>query len=203
MMKLYGAMPSPFVRMVRVCALELGLDDAVSLVLASGHPLDAGTLPLAENPLGKIPALARDGGPALYDSRVICQYLSDYAGGGLYPPAPRHWETLTLEATGCGIMDAAVLMVYEVRCRPEEARSSDWVEAQWEKIARSLDALEERWLPHLAGPVDMGAIAVGVALEYLDFRQSDRDWRKSRKGLADWQAGFSKRSSMQQTQPSD
>ena len=89
-----------------------------------GTPVAPGTMPVTRNPLGKIPVLEREDGPALYDSRVICRYLDDLAGGGLYPEKPRLWETLTLEATGDGMMEAAVLMVYEERTRPEEKRST-------------------------------------------------------------------------------
>jgi glutathione S-transferase len=151
---------------------------------------------VALNPLGKIPTLERAGGPALYDSRVICRYLDDLAGGRLYPEKPRLWETLTLEATAHGVAEAAVLMVYEERLRPEEARSEAWVEGQWAKVARALDALEARWMSHLAGPLDMGQIATGCALGYLDFRHGRRDWRAGRPALAAWEAKFAARPAM-------
>ena len=155
---------------------------------------------LARHPLGKIPALERDDGPALYDSRVICRFLDDRAAANLYP-AQRLWEVLTLEATADGIMDAAVLMVYESRVRPEENRFAPWVDGQWAKIGRALDALDQRWLSHLNGPLDMGQIAVGVALGYLDFRHADRGWRSGRPGLAAWAAVFAERPSMVATRP--
>lgn len=181
--------------------IELGLRDRVALVPTNGTPIDAGTLPVAQNPLGKIPALERDDGPTLYDSRVICRYLDDLGGNRLYPPTPALWEVLTLEATADGICDAAVLMVYETRLRPAEQRMADWVEAQWAKIARSLDALETLWLSHLHGPFGIGHIAVGCALGYLDLRMDDRHWREGRPGLAAWEAGIAARPSMQATRP--
>jgi glutathione S-transferase len=98
-------------------------------------------------------------------------------------------------------MDAAVLMVYESRVRPEENRFVPWVDGQWAKIGRALDALDQRWLSHLNGPLDMGQIAVGVALEYLDFRHADRGWRSGRPGLAAWAAVFAERPSMVATRP--
>jgi glutathione S-transferase len=180
---------------------ETGQVEAVELVPASGTPLDPGTAPLARNPLGKLPTLERDDGPALYDSRVITRYLDDRAGGRLYPPAPRLWETLTLEATGDGIMEAAVLMTYEARLRPEEHRSTPWVDGQWQKIDRAVDALEARWLAHLAGPLDAGQIAVACALGYLDFRHGARGWRASRPGLAAWEERFAARPAMLATRP--
>lgn len=200
-LRLYYSPTSPYARKVMVMLHETGLLGGVEIVPASGTPLAPGTMPVSRNPLGKIPALERPEGPALYDSRVICRYLSDRAGGALYPPAPGLWDTLTLEATGDGILDAALAMVYEARLRPEEIRFDPWVEGQWTKIARALDALEERWMAHLAGPTDIGGIAVGCALGYLDFRLDARGWRDGRPGLADWAARFGERESMKATVP--
>jgi glutathione S-transferase len=200
-MKLYHAPASPFVRKVMVLLHEAGAVDRVTIVTASGNPLDPGTIPVDRNPLGKIPALERPDGPTLYDSRVITRYLDDTLKAGLYPPAPRLWDTLVIEATGDGISEAAVLMRYEMQVRPEGTRSPEWADAQWQKISRALAALEERWLSHLAGPLDIGQIAVGVALGYLDLRHGDRDWRAQHPALAAWYAGFSARPSLVATAP--
>lgn len=200
-MKLYHAQASPFARMVMVVLHETGQAADVALVATEGSAVDPGSMPLGRNPLGKIPTLERADGPALYDSRVICRFLDDLGQGGLYPAGARLWETLTLEATAHGICDAAILMVYEARLRPEAIRHAPWVEGQWNKIARTLDALEGRWMSHLAGPLDIGQIATGCALEYLDFRHQDRDWRAGRPALAAWQAGFAKRPSLESTRP--
>ncbi len=200
-MRLFGSETSPFVRKVRVVVAETGQAAAVTLVQASGTALEPGSIPLAQNPLGKVPVLERPDGPALYDSRVICRYLDGLAGGRLTPAAPRLWESLTLEATADGILDAAILMVYETRLRSEDRRSTEWVEAQWGKIARTLDVLDARWIGHLAGPLDIGQIAVGCALGYLDFRHAARDWRAGRAALAQWEARFGERASMAATRP--
>lgn len=200
-MKLYHNPASPFVRKVMVMLHETGLAAGVELIPAAGHPTDAGTMPVAENPLGKLPTLVREDGPAIYDSRVICRYIDHRAGAGLYPDPPELWETLTLEATADGIMDAAILMVYETRSRPEERRHPDWVAGQWAKIARALDTVEARWMAHLHGPFDAAQIAMGCALGYLDFRLGDRDWRDGRAALAAWEAGFAARDSMTATAP--
>lgn len=200
-MKLYFAAASPFVRKVHIALIETGLIDHVEILPAMGHPTDPGTMPLTQNPLGKIPALERADGPALYDSRVICRYLSDLADGALYPQKPRLWETLTLEATGDGIMDAAVIMVYEKRSRSEDKHDQNWLDGQWAKVERSLQALEARWMSHLAGPLDMGQISVACALAYLDFRHAERDWRGSCPALAEWLAKFETRASFAQTKP--
>lgn len=200
-MKLYHAPASPFVRKVMVLLHEAKATERVTLVPAAGHPLEPGTMPVDRNPLGKIPALERPDGPTLYDSRVITRYLDDLLAARLYPAAPRLWDTLTIEATGDGMAESAVLMRYEVFVRPEPSRSPAWVEAQWTKIERAMAALEDRWMSHLAGPVDMGHIAVGCALGYVDFRHGERDWRTAHPALAAWFAAFDARPAMQATAP--
>lgn len=199
-MQLFHAAASPFVRKCMVVLHETEQLNDVELVAAEGTPVNSAKMPVAHNPLGKIPALQRPDGPAIYDSRVICQFLNARAGGALYPQA-RLWETLTLEATGDGIMEAAVLMVYEGRVRPEEMVYAPWVEGQWAKVERALDAVNTRWMSHLAGPLDAAHISIGCALGYLDFRHPDRDWRSSRDSLATWFAEFSERPSMASTAP--
>lgn len=201
MLRLHTSPTTPYGRKVMVMIRETGLDRDVEFVQSGGTPLDPANAPLAQNPLGKIPALERPDGPALYDSRVICRYLDDRAGGRLYPAKPRLWETLTLEATADGILDAALLMVYESRLRPEAIRFEDWVEGQWSKIARTLDAVEARWMAHLSGPLDIGQIALAVALSYLDFRHDARHWQAGRPALAAWHAAFAARDSMTATAP--
>ena len=201
-MKLYFALPSPFARKVRVCLIETGQEADVELVAAIGTPIDAGNMPTEHNPLGKIPCLLDDG-QALYDSRVITRYLDARAGGKLYPDDESLWTTMTLEALADGILDAAVLMVYEHRCRPRHLVCETWVEGQGEKVNRALEALEANWADHLEGRLDMGVISVGVALEYLDFRHPGLDWRSGRGRLSAWQAEFSRRPSMEATEPAD
>jgi len=200
MMQLYDNPASPFCRKVQVLLHETGQTGDVETVYAVGHPLAPEKMPLAQNPLGKIPALVREDGPAIYDSRVICRFLDARAGAGLYPES-HLWDVLTLEATADGIMDAAVLMVYEVRARPEELRYQAWVDAQWDKVARGLDAIGARWMGHLAGRLDMGQIAIACALGYLDFRHDARGWRQGRNELAAWYEEFAKRPSMVATVP--
>lgn len=199
-MHLISSPTSPFVRKVRVLLHETGLADRVSETPAATTPFATAPDVAAANPLGKIPALLREDGPALHDSRVICRYLDAQAGAQLYPEA-RLWNVLTLEAIADGIMEAAVLMVYEERLRPDPVRYEPWVEAQWAKIARALDALEGRWISHLSGPLDMGQIAVACALGYLDFRHGARAWRDGRPALGAWFDTFATRDSMIRTAP--
>ncbi len=199
-MKLISSGTSPFVRKVLVLLHETGQLDDIEIVTAATTPYDTAPEVASANPIGKIPALIRAEGPAIYDSRVICRYLDDRAQAGLYPDG-RLWETLTLEATADGIMEAAVLMVYEHKMRPGEAFVEAWVDAQWAKIERAVAALNARWMSHLRGPLDMGQVAVGCALAYLDFRHEDRGWRKGNDALDDWFAVFAERDSMVATRP--
>ena len=200
-MKLFHSQTSPYVRKVMVVLHETDQLDAIELRPAGGSPMaPAQGLPAA-NPLGKVPALERDEGPTLYDSRVICRYLDARAEAGLYPNGPRLWDALTLEATADGILDAALLMVYETRLRPETHQSEDWIEAQWNKVSQAVTAINSRWMSHLAGPLDIGQIAVGCALGYLDLRHSARHWRQGNGALDDWFAVFAERQSMKETRP--
>ena len=199
-MQLLTSATSPYCRKVEVLLLETGLDREVEKLGGSGTPLEPNAATASVNPLGKIPVLLRPDGPALYDSRVICRYLDARAGSALYPDAGI-WDVLTLEATADGILDAALLMVYETRLRPEDRRFDPWVDGQWTKIARALDVVGDRWLGHLRGPMTIGHIAVGCALGYLDFRHGARNWRAGRDALAEWFGTFSARPSMQATVP--
>lgn len=203
MLILHHSAASPYARKVMVLLHETDQAEAVTLVPAAGNPVEPGSMPVGLNPLGKIPALERADGCTLYDSRVICRYLAARRPEGalLYPPAPRLWEALTLEATADGMLDAALAMRYEVLLRPEESRLQGWTGGQWAKITRSLDALETRWMAHLAGPVCIGQIALGCALGYLDFRFADRPWRDGRPALSGWEGRFALRPSMQATTP--
>ena len=199
-MQLYTNPASPFCRKVEVLLRETGQWESVQMTLAVGHPTAPGTMPLTVNPIGKIPTLVRDDGPAIYDSRVICRFLDQMFDVGIYPDS-RLWEVLTLEATGDGISDAAVLMIYEGRSRPDEKRHEPFVEAQWMKITRSLDALESRWMSLLNGRLNIGQIATACALGYLDFRHPDREWRDDYAELARWFDRFAERPSMVATKP--
>ena len=108
---------------------------------------------------------------------------------------------LALEANADAIMEAAVAITYERRLRPENLWWPEWFEAQWVKIARSLDALEYRSMPLLQGPLNIGQIAVGCALGYVDLRLGDRSWREGRDALATWEAAFAARPAMAATKP--
>ena len=200
-MKLYQSPASPFVRKVLVVLHETGQIADVELVPVKVTATTPSDQLIPKNPLSKIPALEREDGPAIYDSRVICAYLDDRSGGRLYHTGAGRWDQLTLEATADGLTEAAVLMVYEGRIRPDDMQYAPWVEAQWGKVDRALTALEDRWMPHLHGALDIGQIAVGCALGYLDFRHADRNWREGRPALDAWYETFAARASMVATQP--
>ncbi|CUH87098.1 putative GST-like protein YibF [Phaeobacter sp. CECT 5382] len=197
-MKLHYAPTSPFVRKVMVLLHETDTLDTVELLNVATTPISPSAEVQASNPLAKIPALERGDGPALYDSRVICEYLDEQADSGLYAAG---WDSKILEATADGIMDAAVLMTYEMRLRPEALQSQDWITAQRGKALGACAALNARWMSHLRGPLDIGQIAVACALAYLDFRHPDAGWRVGNEALADWFEIFESRPSMQATRP--
>lgn len=199
-MKLVYAAASPFVRKVHVVLHETGQMTDVDLVHVATTPVSTADEAARANPSGKIPALVLDDGSALHDSRVICRYLDDRAGAGLYPQGDL-WKILTLEATADAMMEAAVLMVYEHRVRPEPMVYLPWIEAQWAKVERSVLAIESDWMDHLSGDLNMAQIGVACALNYVDFRHPDRDWRALAPKLAEWFKTFSQRPSMVATQP--
>ena len=195
---LYHSPASPFVRLVRVAAAELGTTLTLKDIATTPVASDPALIPA--NPLAKLPALERPDGPTLFDSRVICRYLDARGGGRLYPEAGL-FEVLTLEALAHGVMEAAVISVYELRFRPEGSQNADWLAGQWGKVTRGLDAVETHWMSHLSGPLTMAQIALGCALGYLDFRHGDKDWRPGREALASWSEGFAKRPAMAATAP--
>lgn len=199
-MQLLISPASPFVRKARVLIREAGLMDTVEEVVVSTNAFNTAAEVVAANPMGKIPALVRADGPAIYDSRVITRFLDDLAGANLYPQSSI-WEILTLEATADAIMDATVSMAYETRLRPADQQSPDWIEAQWAKAARGIAAINSRWMSHLTGPLNIGQIAVACALSYVDLRHDARGWRNGNEALAHWHAAFCARDSMVATKP--
>lgn len=199
-MKLHYGTASPYVRKVRVLAIETGLADRIELSRGHGTPVAPDEVVCADNPIGKIPTLVRDDGGALYDSRVICEYLDGmHDGSRMFPQSGEaRWTALRRQALADGILDAAVNTRYETFLRPENLRWTDWVEEQLEKVRRSLDQLENETLGET---VDIGTISAACALGYLDFRYSDEGWRDTRPKLAAWFEKFSARPSMSATRP--
>jgi glutathione S-transferase len=180
---LRAAPMSPFARKVRMAISRLGLWDRVEMVKAD--PLDANDVLRRDNPLGKIPTLVTDDGKAVYDSRVILEYLDHIAGGGRLIPAtwPARVETLTLQAMADGVMDACILIVYEGRHRPEALHHPPWVDYQRGKVVRGLTAFAKQ--PADPARFDVGTIGAACMLGYLDLRKQV-DWRPEFPTLVAW-----------------
>lgn len=186
MLTLRSSHASPFGRKVKLVAYRLGLMDRIEIVNAdTADPSDSLR---AQNPLGKIPTLILDDGQVLYDSRVIVDYLDHLAGGGGVIPADpaQRFPALTMQALADGVMDAALLQVYEKRWRDEGLRSERWASHQADKVARGLAAFEAS---DLSGPLHIGHIALACALGYLDLRFGG-DWRQTHPALVRWLDGF-------------
>ncbi len=201
-MRLYHSKTSPYVRKVMVLAHEAGIHGRIEPVAASASPVGETATVAGDNPLGKLPCLLLDDGGALYDSRVICEYLDSlHDGHKLFPVAgPARWAALRRQALGDGICDAALLRRYETFQRPPERRWDDWMLGQKGKVDRALDALEAEVASFPKSP-DIGLIAVAIALAYLDLRFAEDPWRDGRPLLAEWQADFATRPSMRETAP--
>ena len=202
-MQLHYSYASPYVRKVMVVAIETGQRDALELTARKVVPVAANDEVNRDNPLGKVPCLVTDDGQALFDSRVICEYLdSRHDRPKLFPAGPARWPALRRQAQADGILDAGILARYETLLRPEERRWPDWIEGQKAKIVRSLDALEDE-AAGFGDTVDIGTIALGCALGWLDFRYATDAWRAGRPALAAWFERFAARPSMATTVPKE
>ena len=184
-MILYSA--SPFGRMVKLTAHCLGQIDEIEVrATNTGDPQDEIR---TVNPLGKIPALVADG-QTLYDSRVIVEFLVARAGGDRIIPASgrQRFDVLTRMAAMVGMLDAALLVVYEGRFRPPEMKVESFLDYQRGKIVRVLETVGDAAYVNGAMP-DAGEITLACALDYLDFRKQ-LDWRDHAPQLQDWLAAF-------------
>lgn len=198
-MKIYFSPTSPFVRKCLVVAHEVGLADQMELLPSAAHPVNRDLTIVVSNPLGQVPVLFTEDGQALYDSRVICEYLNDRAHASLFPAKPADkWVALIDQSLADGILDAALLARYEVVARPGELQWAAWTQGQMDKIHSALQHFNDK-ASALAGRVDIGTVSLGCALSYLDLRFADLDWRSSCPALDRWFQEFSKRPSMQAT----
>ncbi|AZD24944.1 MULTISPECIES: glutathione S-transferase [Pseudomonas] len=202
-MTLFHNPASPYVRKVMVLLHETGQLDRVALHASQLTPVNPDTALNQDNPLGKIPALRLADGNVLYDSRVILDYLDQqHVGNPLIPrEGSARWRRLTLAALADGIMDASVLIRYELALRAPEKHWELWLDGQRDKIRRALAVLEADAIAELASHFDVAAISVACALGYLDFRHPDLQWRDAQPRLAAWYAEVSQRPSMLATQP--
>lgn len=180
--------PSPYSAKVRMAASWCGIEAQARIVNTAAQPAEL----IAANPLGKIPVFIPDEGEAIFDSRVITQYFNRVSGGALFArQAERRLQAERLEALADGICDCLLAYVYEQRKRPAEKIHQPWLDAQWEKAMRGLDALENS-LPRLGKKADGGQIALRAMLGYLALRFEGR-WERGRPKLKRWAARFDER----------
>ncbi|MEO6018166.1 MAG: glutathione S-transferase N-terminal domain-containing protein [Polaromonas sp.] len=203
-MKLIGSNTSPYVRKVRVVMLEKKLD----YQFVEEDVWSAATTMTDFNPLGKVPCLVMEGGEAVFDSRVIVEYLDTLSPvGKLIPSQGRERaEVKTWEALADGLMDAAILARLEATWsgRTDAQRSQAWIDRQMAKIHATLKAMS-------TGLADkafcsgihfsLSDVAVGCALGYLDLRFATIDWRASYANLAKLQEKLVLRTSFVETFP--
>lgn len=199
-MKLFHSHLSPFVRKVMVVAHEAGLAERIALLPSAAHPTKRDATILAHHPLAQVPTLIDAGGRALADSRVICEYLDDLGGAGLFPAGPARWTALNDQSLADGLLDAALLIRYELTVRPEGARAAAWIAGQTAKIEGALAAFEGGEAG-FSGRIDIGTISVGCALGYLDLRFPELAWRGRCPSLAAWFERFDERPAMVATRP--
>lgn len=203
-MKLIGSSSSPYVRKVRITMAEKKLD----YQYVTDNVWSADTRIGESNPLGKVPCLVMEGGEALFDSRVIVEYLETLSPvGKLIPGNGRERaEVKTWEALADGVLDAAVLARLEATWdgRSKAQRSQAWIDRQLGKIDASVKAMAKGLgeKPYCAGiHLSLADIAVGCALGYLDFRFPQIGWRDQYPNLTKLQDKLMLRASFVDTVP--
>ena len=203
-MKLIGAVTSPYVRKVRIVMAEKKLEYQFVLedVWAANTAIDQA------NPLGKVPCLVMDGGDAMFDSRVIVEYLDTLSPVGklIPPPGRERAEVITWGALADGILDAAILARLEATWggRSDGERSQAWIDRQLHKIDQALAAMATGLgdKPYCSGVhLSLSDVAVGCALGYLDFRFPQIDWRTPHPNLAKLAEKLAQRPSFADTVP--
>ena len=200
-MKLIGSLTSPYVRKVRIVMADKKLDYRLELE----NVWAADTAIQTFNPLGKVPCLVMEDGGALFDSRVIVEYLDTLSPVSRLIPqqgrdraAVKCWESIA-----DGILDACVAVVKE-RQRPAQQQSPEWIDRQLGKVTASLDAMnlslgEQPWC--MGVNYSLADIAVGCALGYLDLRFADMAWRETHPNLARLHEKLSARAAFNETAP--
>ena len=196
-MKLHWSPRSPYVRKVMIAAHEMRLADMLECVRTVVSPFAPAEELFADNPLNKLPTLVLDDGTAVYDSRVVCEYLDGlHDGPKLFPAGgPERLQALRDQALGDGLLDVLMMRLVE-RLKPEEQRSPQIVASNERKTAAALDRLEADIGRLEARPFDIGHVAIGTALGYADFRFASDAWRDTRPRLAAWHKGFAERPSV-------
>jgi glutathione S-transferase len=203
-MKLYGSLTSPFVRTVRIAAIELGLERQIEFVPTVVRPTqpnrDYGS---AVNPLRRVPALETDDGDIFIDSRVIVEFLNKAGKGRIVPKgASARIACFNRHAVFAGATEALVAAMYESRLRPEERRWPEWAADQTDKAQAVLDWAEPR-MDDIAAEFDLAAIALVCLAGYAQFRFSSIDWLKNRPAVAAFYGEVIQRPSVAATAPSE
>jgi len=202
-MKLIGSLASPYVRKVRIVMAEKKLDYQFEL-----EDVWTSDAIMKSNPLGKVPVLVMEGGEAVFDSRVIVEYIDTRSPvGKLIPETGRErTEVRTWEALGDGLQDAAILARLEQTWagRSEGQRSAAWVSRQMDKVHACLAAMsqglgEKAWCS--GNHFTLADIATGCALGYLDFRFAHIDWRTTYPNLSKLYEKLALRQSFMDTAP--
>ena len=173
-MKLHWSPRSPFVRKVMIVAHEVGLTDRLECVRTVAATTKPHPELMHDNPLSKIPTLVLDDGTVLYDSRVICEYLDDLHDGPKLFPAPPERDRAAPPGAGRRALDLLLLLRNE---RERSQPSPVHVAAYSTKKQSVLESLEQEADGLAATPFNIGHVAIGTALSYLDFRYADEDWR--------------------------
>ncbi|WP_269580661.1 glutathione S-transferase family protein [Roseibium sp. Sym1] len=191
MMKLRSSPASPFGRKVKLALAILGLKGRVEV--EDANTADPSDSLRSQNPLGKIPALILENGDVLYDSAVILEYLDFVAGGGkLFPEGEARFAVLRDQTLADGVMDAAILRIYEKRFKEPKYRDPAWDAYQAAKMERGLAYFEANVpaAPGTAADIDAGTLTLACALGYLDLRFGDSNWRADHPKLAAWLDAF-------------
>ncbi|SET57991.1 glutathione S-transferase [Thorsellia anophelis] len=189
-MQLFTSPISPFARKCLITARHVKLLDSIELIKSTAHPVERNASIIAKNPLGQIPTLILDSGEAIYDSRVICEYLNEKGNGSLFGQGQERWQYLTDQSLADGMTDAAILVRYEQGIRPETYQWEEWVNGQLDKITQGLVEFEYR-ADTLEKRFDIGTISLICALDYISFRLADFPWQEQFPKLANWQKNFS------------
>ncbi|MBF9233846.1 glutathione S-transferase family protein [Microvirga alba] len=200
-MKLYSSDRSPFVRKVLVCAHEVGLIDDIERVPKVVSFLQTDEEVGSHNPLGQLPTLVLDDGTSLYDSGVICDYLSQLNVATLLVPIhpDARLEMARRQAEADGLL-ANFMRWYGERRRADHPLSPQYVAICRGKLQRVADAWNNAAPSWHGRRLDIGFIAIGCALSYADFRFSAENWRSERQELATWYEQLCRRPSFQATE---
>jgi glutathione S-transferase len=180
-MKLAFSPVSPFVRKVRIAAIELGLIDKIEFVPATAVPGQPNDEYSRINPVKKLPALILDNGDVILDSYVIVEYLDELAGGGKLIPASGalKWRVKSDHSLLQGMLDSMLLCRYEKIARPESLRWQAWADDHWNRAWNGLARFEKQTEMLSRPSLDIAQIALTCVLGYADFRFADCGWRKA------------------------